>query len=174
MSSLDEQLLNLKTNFGLELHETFISFLKASETIYDTSQKSIQVGVLKAWEGVSTPGPAAEPPEDEDSDVYWIHEIAYIHRIDDIIEMLTEAYLWSPSLSSIGYPIARGYDGAVYFQGVDGDIWHGFGDEWIQYEDHAELAKLGMAGFLENWGHNYIESGYDAFYKVLCERLGAS
>ena len=171
--TIEEKLARIEREYGMRLHPSYRDFLLASVEFCGGERRAWSMDELVAWPGVSMPSAKAGRPN-EDTIEYWLHDLAELWGIDSVLTEVDEEYRWSRALLSKGYPIGVGYDGSLYIQSSSGDVYHTYGDEWLEDEDHAELAKQSTEAFFKEWGHHHLANDFRAFYRMLCERRGAN
>lgn len=151
-------------------HDSYQAFLQVYPQLYGAKPK-VAPNELVVWNGVSQK--AKESPN-EGSDAYWFHDLASLYGPLAANEAAVDPHIWGEDLMAIGYPIGIGYDGSHFIQSVEGEIFHVFGDEWIEDEAREDLIRLSPSEFFAEWGHHCLSDNFRDFYQTLCEQRGTA
>ena len=152
-------LADLERGYGLTVHASYRDFVSAARELYGEGPRSVHPEQLMAWDGVSEASDGQPEPDDEGSTAYWLHDLASLMLPADVRAVVDEATLWSRPLLRHGYPIGKAYDGSLYVQSVGGPVFRARGDEWLEDQDHEELADLSTDDFFAEWGHHRRRPG---------------
>lgn len=168
----------LKDEFGLSLRDDYIDFLRFAGA-------GLEYNALRPWPGVSEASAGVDQDDvEEESDEYWVLDIASLWSADHLYGALEEARqgnghldAWHLQLLPRAYPIGVGFGGDFFVQAVDGkwagNVFHLPHDEW-PYDDVEDLFGLKTERLLDDLCCHYAAEDMRDFYATLCRLRGAA
>ncbi len=169
---VEELIAQFEREYEVVLHPSYREFLLASVELFGREPTvNLDMDQLVSWPGVSQSCTPAGEPEAYSTE-HWFANMGQLWGLKSIGAEVDEEYCWSKALMKHGYPIGAAFDGALFIQARTGECFHTSGDEWLEDQDHEELAALSSEDFFKEWGHHLVAADFREFYRRLCQQRG--